>query len=232
MNKARLLPIRSGLTNHSAAVFLGVLLLVFVSAPFVQELPNGDLADAILVSLILCAGVQAVGAGRRAMSLVVLFAAPAILARWVNLAWPGALPPALAPAAYLAFVAVIVFLFIRFILRAPRVHSEVLCAAVATYLLLGLLWASAFLMVARTSPGSYSGIPPGRELGVFDALYLSIITLTTAGYGDIAPLSGPARMLAMTETVAGTMYMAVIVARLVSLYTVEATSRRNRQHEP
>jgi hypothetical protein len=53
----------------------------------------------------------------------------------------------------------------------------------------------------------------------FDALYFSLITLTTVGYGYIAPVSGPARMLAMMEAVTGTMYMAVLVARLVSGYS-------------
>ena len=110
--------------------------------------------------------------------------------------------------------------FLRFILRSPRVNSEVLCAAVATYLLLGLLWASAYALVARLIPGSFSGVAAGSQpLHGFDALYFSLTTLTTAGFGDIASVSGPARMLAMLEAVTGTMYMAVLVARLVSGYS-------------
>ena len=117
-------------------------------------------------------------------------------------------------------MAFVVFHFLRFILRAPRVSSEVLCAAVATYLLLGLLWGSAYVLVARMNPDAFSGVAAGSQpLHGFDALYFSLTTLTTAGYGDIAPVSGPARMLAMMEAVTGTMYMAVLVARLVSGYS-------------
>jgi hypothetical protein len=98
----------------------------------------------------------------------------------------------------------------------------VLCAAVATYLLLGMLWASGYVLVARMNPGAFSGVAASSQpLHGFDALYFSLSTLTTVGYGDIAPVSGPARMLAMMEVVTGTMYMAVLVARLVSGYSSE-----------
>ena len=53
----------------------------------------------------------------------------------------------------------------------------------------------------------------------FTAIYCSFITLCTIGYGDIVPASGAARMLAMIEGIVGTFYMAILVARLVSLHT-------------
>ena len=63
----------------------------------------------------------------------------------------------------------------------------------------------------------------------FTGLYFSFITLSTVGYGDIIPASGLARMLAMVEAVFGMFYVALLVARLVSLYSsgspLEAGSR-------
>ena len=53
----------------------------------------------------------------------------------------------------------------------------------------------------------------------FDALYFSFITLSTVGYGDITPLSHGARTLAMTEAMTGTIYIAVLISRLVALYS-------------
>ncbi len=55
----------------------------------------------------------------------------------------------------------------------------------------------------------------------FNALYFSFVTLGTVGYGDIVPVSQVARMLAFTEAVTGLFYMAMIVARLVALYSSE-----------
>ena len=53
----------------------------------------------------------------------------------------------------------------------------------------------------------------------FNALYFSFTTLSTVGYGDIIPLSGVARMLAMVEAVFGMFYVTLLIARLVSLYS-------------
>ena len=52
----------------------------------------------------------------------------------------------------------------------------------------------------------------------FNALYFSFTTLSTVGYGDIIPVSGVARMLAMVEAVFGMFYVTLLIARLVSLY--------------
>jgi hypothetical protein len=70
---------------------------------------------------------------------------------------------------------------------------------------------------------------PGR----FSALYFSIITLTTTGYGDITPVASVARMLAMMEAITGTFYVAVLISRLVALYSVStSTAESNQDNTP
>jgi hypothetical protein len=49
-------------------------------------------------------------------------------------------------------------------------------------------------------------------------MYYSYVTLTTLGYGDITPASSYARSSAVLEAMTGVLYMAILVARLVSLY--------------
>ena len=53
----------------------------------------------------------------------------------------------------------------------------------------------------------------------FESFYFSFVTLTTIGFGDIAPVSRVARMLAVMEAIAGMFYVAVLVARLVSIHS-------------
>ena len=49
-------------------------------------------------------------------------------------------------------------------------------------------------------------------------LYFSLTTLTTVGYGDITPVNPFAQVWSTMEAVCGTLYMALLVARLVGLY--------------
>jgi len=54
--------------------------------------------------------------------------------------------------------------------------------------------------------------------------------LSTVGYGDITPLSRTARALAMMEAMTGTIYLTVLVSRLVSMYSSqspESTEKRD-----
>ena len=124
--------------------------------------------------------------------------------------------------------------FLRFILRAPRVTSEVLCAGIATYLMFGLLWGMAYVLVNRLVPDSFVftvGPISKQSMVGFNGLYFSFITLSTVGYGDIVPVSPAARMLAMTEAMTGTIYLAVLISRLVAMYSSENTNEQKEKED-
>ena len=53
-------------------------------------------------------------------------------------------------------------------------------------------------------------------------LYLSFVTLTTLGYGDISPKVTLTRSLATIEALTGQLYVAILVARLVALQIVHS----------
>jgi hypothetical protein len=79
-----------------------------------------------------------------------------------------------------------------------------------------VLWAYAYALVARLDPGAFSG-PVSTADGPRAVFYFSFVTLTTVGYGDVLPVHPVARSLAMLEAVTGPLYLAILVARLVSL---------------
>ena len=80
---------------------------------------------------------------------------------------------------------------------------------------------TAFQLVEGMQPGSFY-IDPARNVdGIVnwaDLLFYSFATLTTLGYGDITPITSPARSLAALEAVTGVLYIAFLVARLVGLH--------------
>jgi len=213
-------PALAGLYRNSVAWFLVSLAGLFTAAPFIDGLAYGRYLDSIATTVTLVAAVLAVGGRRRSLALAGVLVLSVILGCWFQHHRSEGGVFQLFVAALLLFLSFIISQFLRFIMRAPWVNSEVLCAGVATYLLMGFWWTGAYILTARLIPGSFSGLPPGmKQLQGFEALYFSITTLTTVGFGGISPVSRPARMLAMVEALTGTLFTAALVARLVSLHT-------------
>jgi hypothetical protein len=214
----------SGVFRLSVAHFLVALVIVFVSLPFVEELPAGRVIQDAMLTIVLTSAVLAVGGRHRTvLAWAVILVAPALAGRWIDRLLPELLHPAVTATASLVFVAFVITQLLTFIFRAVRVDSEVLCAGVASYMMLAVLWANAYVLIWDLNPYSFgftSGPPPADGMKTFNSMYFSMITLSTVGYGDIVPLTRTAKMLAMMEAATGTIYIAVIISRLVAMYTM------------
>ena len=230
-------PRHIGFRRFSTAEFLLALALLFIATPLVENIRYGNSIEVSLMTMVLVSGVLAVGRNRRTLVWAAVLMVPSVTARWVHHFFPE-----LASAAVIFLVAGLVYLiflvlqFLLFILRAPRVNSEVLYAGISVYLLLGLVWTLAYLLVATLADPqhpafAFSTGPAGQSMTGFTAYYFSFVTLTTVGYGDITPVSNPARALAALESMTGTLYVAVLISRLVALYSsqgLESSARQRR----
>src|SRR5205823_3059947 len=153
---------------------------------------------------------------RRTLVVALFLLSPAIVGRWINHFRPHLVPPAVFLIAGLVLIAFVVVNLLRFILRAPSVNTEVLCASIAAYLMLGLMWTMAYWLVDQLTPGgafSFNTNAGKQSMSGFNAFYFSFITLSTVGYGDITPLSTIARWLAAMEAMTGLLYVTVLIAR-------------------
>jgi hypothetical protein len=119
---------------------------------------------------------------------------------------------------------------LRFALGAQAVDREHLYAGLSAYLLAGIFFGVFYWVLEQTWPGSLAIPGEGAQsnFSLTVAIYYSFVTLTTLGYGDIAPRSDVARGLAILEAVAGQLYLAVMIARLVSLYASGAGKGNQR----
>lgn len=105
---------------------------------------------------------------------------------------------------------------LRFAMRATQVDAEHLYAALSAYLLAGVYFGLLYWVLEQMIPATFA--VTGR-FSQTSAIYFSFVTLATLGYGDIAPRGEVARGLAIVEGVGGQLFLAVLVARLVSLYS-------------
>ena len=208
--------------RFSTVQLLIALALFFIWAPFVEEIEGGELIVSGLFSLVLLAGIVAVADRKRVLVIAIVLAIPAIAGRWINHFRPDLAPPAVFLTAGLVLIAFVVANLLRFVLRAPSVNVEVLCASISAYLMLGLMWTMAYWLVDQLTPGgafSFNTNTGTRSMNGFTGFYFSFITLSTVGYGDITPVSRIARWLAAMEAMTGLLYVAVLIARLVALYS-------------
>ncbi len=168
----------------------------------------------IAYSLMLISGI-AIGWSRSWLFYLAMAVGVAGMAvRWI--AWWDPAISRFREATTLAAILLLIMLLLVRVFKKGPVSGSRLQGAIAAYLLMGLGWAHAYVIFARNHPQSFvtsDAIPPT----VAGWTYFSFITLTTVGYGDIIPKAPVARMLAVAEALAGQLYLAVLVARLVAL---------------
>lgn len=100
-----------------------------------------------------------------------------------------------------------------------HVTTDVLCGAISVYLILGIVWALAFVALEMLAPGSFhfAAGTPARSDVFWRFLGFSFATLTTLGYGNVAPATRQGDAIATAEAVVGQMYVAIVIARIVAL---------------
>ena len=108
-----------------------------------------------------------------------------------------------------------VTLLLRQILLLPTVTIQSIFGAISAYLIIGLMFAAFYSATNDLQGGFFAGGQPGN-LSTFQ--YFSFTTLTTLGYGDFTPVADGARAVAMIEAMSGQIFLATLVARLVSAF--------------
>ena len=196
------------------AILFYTLLLMLIAIPMAATigLPQG--AMKLLLGLCLLAAVLPNGS-RRTRHVLIAAILLLILVRFAS--ERGYLP--IASGLVLGLYGLIGLLAsagtLRFAVRADRVDSEVVYAALSTYLLAGLFFGQIYWSIEQAWPGSLTGPDPISDS---TAVYYSFVTLATLGYGDYLPRSDLARGIATFEVIGGQLFLAVMVARLIGAF--------------
>jgi hypothetical protein len=200
---------RLGTGDLSLTVFLALLLATSVMGwPLRDAGAEGVLA--VLKLLTLAVGVAAVAPQRGLASGAAIAALVVAAGQLVA----GERTP-LVLLARLACLGLVGAALLGQVFRPGRVSVHRVLGAVAVYVLLATAWGTAFQALAILQPGALRGAAGAATHD--EAMWLSFITITTTGYGDVLPVSSLARSLAALEALVGVLFPAILISRLVSL---------------
>jgi hypothetical protein len=195
------------------------LLIFFAIRPFLEGLIQvGFLAD-LFMTLILASGVCAVGR-RGHMLFALLLVGLALGVRWVNYVVPLPYAEVIVNILAIIFFTFLIVVILNHINREKEISFDIIMGVICVYLVIGIIWADIYSLLETFQPGSFN-LPEGIEVKAAHFVYFSYVTLTTLGYGDITPISNPARNLAVLEAMMGQLYLAVLIAGLVGKYIAE-----------
>lgn len=219
--------------RHRFGILFVLLICVLLIPPYFQAsswidtLWNGLYTSVLLWALYSIAGTQ------RIMLLAALVLMPALASTWLIEDSHEKYLNYIDNITNIIYFGLICYYLSKYILTISRATLEVIFAAMCLYIMLAVLWAAIYTNLELYYLGAFSfNGQLSTQAGIDSAtlfrqmIYFSFVTISTLGYGDVLPVHRVAQNWAAVETMIGQFYIAIILARLVSLYTVEG-ERRN-----
>lgn len=207
------------ITGHGTRNLLFLLLLYIVGSPFLIPYPSLAILAQISLSMALLSAVYAINKRNNQRSIAALLLLPLLTLYWLGYFEIVVISHISADFLFTIFYALLIYTFTIQIKNANRVTLKVLYATFSLYLIIGLFWGSLYTLLQFLDPGAYGGAlleSTNNSSHVFN--YFSFVTLTTLGYGDIAPQTAGAGALCQMEAIVGQFFSAVVVAWLVGMF--------------
>lgn len=218
-----ILPLKKFLrgTESFAGLFAGLIVLLVI-VPFSAGHTLAEAAFVSVFSIVLLIMLYSLYGNHRHVRRTTLLGGVALLSNLLSALTSFAV---LDDASLLLNIVLLIYataLIVGRVFSERRVTTNIILGAVCVYLLIGIVWGMGFALLDTVMPQSFS-VPSGNMVSVLDSLmrnfiYYSFATLTTLGYGDITPVSIPARYFSVLEAVTGQVYLSVLVARLVGMH--------------
>lgn len=207
------------LKNRTLPLLIALVALIGLHPLFL--LSNGEAKD-IFPGLVVCVplfGVIALTNWKRSIPLVVLFV---VMVTWCWLIY-GFEQVAVARSP-IAYIACVYYIYAIIALASEMLKNESLIddrvyGGISIYLMAAMMFSSIHRHVSAVDPNAYFLTLGDKPILLLwnDAIYFSISTITTVGYGDIIPMSAWARATCMLEAIVGVFITIVFIARLASL---------------
>ncbi len=191
-------------------IILAAIVTVFVTATLVEQQTYSIFSPLRIASTLVVLSTVLASTGRTRHLVAIIL----LVLGWVVASWSSVDRTILIADAIL--VVILFYIVVLMTARLVRPHDVTLddiSGGVAVYLCLALAWAVSYRFLDGLSPDAFTATFQGDFNA---ALYFSLTTITTLGYGDIAPVMPFARLWATIEAAVGLLYVAILVSKLVS----------------
>jgi hypothetical protein len=217
------------LRDEPSAVLLLVQLAGVLLYPFMDESPVGRAAISMFSLVVLVLAVRTVRSTPALTWVSVVLGAPIVVLTLLEIADPANQTLVLWSSVLLAsFYAYTAFALLRYMFLDAFITPDELWAVAATFTVIAWGFAHAFMAIQVVWPGSFGAPGSSDPRTWFELLFLSFTNLTSVGLSDIVPVLAQARSVVMIEQVAGLMYVAIVISRIVGL---QLTRERRRLNE-
>ena len=213
--------VKSTLDHKGHLILLAALLLMIVVSPFLHQQVTYSWLLAVFLVMILLAAASTVAREKRLFHIALVFGIPALISQVAVLGIDNTWVESVRFITTALFLFWVCGLLLRdIIIRSHTVTLELLLGVVNVYLMIGLGFAYVYGLIEHLQPGSFTGLEDLAVIpdSILYFLYFSFITMSTLGYGDISPLTPYGMTAAYLEAILGQLYLAILVARLVSIY--------------
>ena len=212
--------------------FLPVLVLIFlamVASPLIGDSELGGTISVLIGAAALVLTVFRSTHRRRVRVWTLGYVAVATIGTAISFALSGS--DALNDRHRLLIVlwlnlAVLVMAFPLVLIRAfqhRRITVNTVCATLAAYLLIGLIFTTIYRLFGQLAPPFFTQFESGGTPTPGEYTYFSFITLTTVGFGDLTAATDPGRAFVMIEAVVGQIFLVTMLARVVAMLGVQRT---------
>jgi hypothetical protein len=195
-----------------------VLLALIIGVPFIEPTPGGRFLVNLTGTAVVIAAVATVGRTRLSFVIAFLLAIPAAIFHWIGMSQDDAHYLFMAACFGAGLYGMTLAYLLRYVFERHVITADRLFGAASAYLIIGVLWAYLYAIAGHLYPQSFAAGGAIATLATYDYLYFSFTALTSTGFGDITPLSRQARSLCVAEQLIGTLFLAILIARLAGVY--------------
>lgn len=204
--------------EHPSGVLLGAQLVAVLAYPFAGDTPVGRTVLGVFGALVLAVAVYAVRATPALTWVAILLGVPVVILTVMEGVDPGNRTIALLSASFHAlFYFYTAYGLVRYLFDDSWVTRDEIFAVGANFTVVSWAFAYVFIVVQIIWPGSFIAFQGEGSRTFLELLYLSFANLTSVGLSDVTAVLPHARSVVIIEQVAGVMYVALIIARVVGL---------------